>query len=158
MSLYEILEIKSNASESEIKKAYHILSKKYHPDKCKDKDATEKFQQISSAYQILMDDKVRDKYQKMNFNEKNNFVIVLEKLFKNDLKIEELKILGLNLSKKDWEYLQSNFFRHCFYKYSFSSGSSFSSCSSLYSFSNSSTSPFIELIFLHFLRIRYCSP
>jgi len=109
MSLYEILEIKSNASESEIKKAYYNLSKKYHPDKCKDDDATEKFQKINSAYQILMDDKVRDKYQKMNFNEKNNFVIVLEKLFKNDLKIEELKILGLNLSKKDWEYLQSNF-------------------------------------------------
>jgi DnaJ-class molecular chaperone len=109
MSLYEILEIKSNASESEIKKAYYNLSKKYHPDKCKDDDATEKFQKINSAYQILMDDKVRDKYQKMNFNEKNNFVMVLEKLFKNDLKIEELKILGLNLSKKDWEYLQSNF-------------------------------------------------
>ncbi len=109
MSLYEILEIKPTASEYEIKKAYHILSKKYHPDKCKDDDATEKFQKINSAYQILMDDKVREKYQKMNKEEKNNFQKILEKLFNNQLNVEELKAVGINLSKKDWEHLQSNF-------------------------------------------------
>ena len=35
MDFYEILELKPNASEQDIKKAYHALSKKYHPDKCK---------------------------------------------------------------------------------------------------------------------------
>jgi curved DNA-binding protein CbpA len=33
MDFYEILELKPNASEQDIKKAYRILSIKYHPDK-----------------------------------------------------------------------------------------------------------------------------
>lgn len=36
---YQLLEIKSNASEIEIKKAYRRLSVKYHPDKNKDAGA-----------------------------------------------------------------------------------------------------------------------
>ena len=47
MSLYDILEIKPNASEQEIKKAYYSLSKKYHPDKCNDINASQKFQEIN---------------------------------------------------------------------------------------------------------------
>ena len=109
MSLYEILELKPNASEQDIKKAYYTLSKKYHPDKCKDTNATEKFQQINSAYQILLDDKVREKYLKMNNEEKTNFQMVLEKIFNNKLKVDELKSMGINFNKKDWEYLQNNF-------------------------------------------------
>jgi curved DNA-binding protein CbpA len=109
MDFYEILELKPNASEQDIKKAYYNLSKKYHPDKCKDADATLKFQQLNSAYQILMDDKIREKYLKMDIEEKTNFQKVLEKIFLNKLKIEELKNIGINLTKKDWEYLQHNF-------------------------------------------------
>ena len=33
MDLYEILELKTTASEADIKKAYYRLSKIYHPDK-----------------------------------------------------------------------------------------------------------------------------
>lgn len=109
MDLYKILELKSNASEYDIKKAYYSLSKKYHPDKCKDENATMKFQQINTAYQILMDDKIREKYLKMDNNEKTNFQQILEKLFLNKLKLDEFKSLGIKLSKKDWEYLQINF-------------------------------------------------
>lgn len=109
MSLYEILELKPSATEFEIKKSYHALSKKYHPDKCSDKNATQKFQEINSAYQILMDDKVRDKYSKMNIEEKTNFQTVLEKIFNNNLKVDELKEMGIPFSKTDWIYLQSNF-------------------------------------------------
>ena len=54
MDLYEILELKSNASEYDIKKAYYSLSKKYHPDKCKDENATMKFQQIKNDNQIII--------------------------------------------------------------------------------------------------------
>ena len=109
MDFYEILELKPNASEQDIKKAYHTLSKKYHPDKCKNENATSKFQQINTAYQILMDDKIREKYLKMDNTEKTNFQKILEKIFLNKLKLDELKNVGINLSKKDWEYLQSNF-------------------------------------------------
>lgn len=46
------------ASIEEVRKAYRQLSLKYHPDRCKDKDklkCKEKFQQITQAYEILMD-------------------------------------------------------------------------------------------------------
>jgi len=53
MDLYEILEIKSNASEVEIKKAYFKLAKIYHPDKNNASDASEKFHKIQTAYEIF---------------------------------------------------------------------------------------------------------
>jgi DnaJ family protein A protein 2 len=59
--LYDRLKISSNASETEIKKAYNKLSKEYHPDKhvnspqdVKD-DNTNKFQNINQAKEILLD-------------------------------------------------------------------------------------------------------
>jgi len=109
MSLYDILEIKPNASEQEIKKAYYSLSKKYHPDKCSEPDANQKFQEINSAYQILIDDKLRTNYIQMNQEEKSKFQVMLEKIFSNRLKINELKDFGISFNKKDWEQLEKNF-------------------------------------------------
>jgi curved DNA-binding protein CbpA len=108
MSLYTILELKPTASEQEIKKAYYSLSKKYHPDKCKDVNASQKFQEINSAYQILSDEKLRKNYIQMNQDEKSKFQIILEKIFSNKLKINELKDLGISFNKMDWEYLEKN--------------------------------------------------
>lgn len=60
---YTILEISKDATKSEIKKQYFKLSKKYHPDlNHDDHDATEKFKYISYAYQTLMDEELREKY------------------------------------------------------------------------------------------------
>jgi len=108
-SLYEVLEIKPNASEQEIKKAYYNLSKKYHPDKCNESNACQKFQEINSAYQILMDEKIRRKYLQLDEEEKNKFQVILEKLFADKLKINEIKSFGVSFSKKDWTYLDTNF-------------------------------------------------
>ena len=109
MNLYDILGLKSNASEQEIKKAYYRLSKKYHPDKCNDVDAREKFYQINSAYQMLIDNKTRETYSKMNKNEQYNFTNMISKIFSNDIKLDDFKILGIKISMKDYEYLQTNF-------------------------------------------------
>lgn len=109
MDLFEILEIKSNASEIEIKKAYHRLAKKYHPDKCCSADATDKFQKIQSAYEILSNDETRKEYQKMTFDEKISFVDILEKAICNNLNFDQLKKYGINFEKSDLEYLQNNF-------------------------------------------------
>ena len=61
--LYSILGVSQNASENEIKSAYRKLARKYHPDLNKDnKDAAEKFKEISCAYDILGDKEKRKKY------------------------------------------------------------------------------------------------
>jgi len=61
--LYQVLGIKKTASATEIKSAYRKLARKYHPDLNKDdKNAAEKFKEISSAYDILGNDEKRKKY------------------------------------------------------------------------------------------------
>ena len=61
--LYNVLGVSKTASESEIKSAYRKLARQYHPDLNKDnKDAAEKFKEISCAYDILGDKEKRRKY------------------------------------------------------------------------------------------------
>jgi DnaJ like chaperone protein len=56
---YKILEITKTATDSEIKKAYRRMAKKYHPDKVihlgeeHQKGAKEKFRQVQEAYEQL---------------------------------------------------------------------------------------------------------
>ncbi len=57
---YELLGVAKGASKEEIKKAFHKLAHKFHPDK-KDGDA-DKFKEVSEAYSILSDDKKRAEY------------------------------------------------------------------------------------------------
>ncbi|MBQ3398155.1 MAG: J domain-containing protein, partial [Synergistaceae bacterium] len=52
--LYEILEVKRDASQADIKKAYRKLVHQYHPDSHPgDKEAEEKFKKINAAYSVL---------------------------------------------------------------------------------------------------------
>src|SRR3990167_9198913 len=57
---YELLGVQKSASKEEIKKAFHKLAHKFHPDK-KEGDA-EKFKEVSEAYSVLSDDKRRAEY------------------------------------------------------------------------------------------------
>ena len=62
-NLYDVLGVNKQASEAEIKSAYRKLARKYHPDLNKDdKNAAEKFKEISCAYDILGDKEKRQKY------------------------------------------------------------------------------------------------
>ena len=57
---YKILELPFGASSMEIKSAYRRLAFKYHPDKnLNDKEAEEKFKEITEAYTVLCDDNKR---------------------------------------------------------------------------------------------------
>ena len=57
---YEILGVPKGASKDEIKKAFHKLAHKYHPDKNKGDDS--KFKEVNEAYQVLSDDQKRSQY------------------------------------------------------------------------------------------------
>ena len=60
---YEVLGLQKNATESEIKKAYLGMAKKYHPDKNPgDKEAEAKFKEANEAYSILSDADKRSQY------------------------------------------------------------------------------------------------
>jgi DnaJ-class molecular chaperone len=63
---YDILGVKKAANEDEIKKAYRNLAKKFHPDKNKgNKDAENKFKEISEAYAVLSDKEKRSQYDRL---------------------------------------------------------------------------------------------
>lgn len=65
---YEVLEVSRTASIDEIKKAYRSLAMKYHPDKnAGNKEAEEKFKELSEAYEILSDDSRRRQYDQFGF-------------------------------------------------------------------------------------------
>jgi hypothetical protein len=67
--LYDVMEVAKSASDREVKKAYHKLAMKWHPDKnagCE--DCQVKFQRVARAYEVLSDPmkrKIYDKEQKM---------------------------------------------------------------------------------------------
>lgn len=63
---YKALGVSEDASESDIKKAYRKLSRKYHPDlNPGDEQAEKKFKEISEAYDVLSDKKQREEYDQI---------------------------------------------------------------------------------------------
>ena len=87
MSLYKILELppplEKYSSINDIKKNYRKLALIHHPDKNSNTEYSKNnFQKINAAYNILSDEKEREKYDKLNLNEQNNFNLIIEKFIK----------------------------------------------------------------------------
>jgi DnaJ-class molecular chaperone len=69
MDYYKVLGISQNATDKEIKRAFHELSFKYHPDKTKNcPESDQKMREINEAYETLKDANLRRQYDMRNSN------------------------------------------------------------------------------------------
>jgi molecular chaperone DnaJ len=59
---YEVLGVPRDASDREIKRAYHVLARRLHPDVCREAGAEERFKEINEAYRVLSDHRERGRY------------------------------------------------------------------------------------------------
>ncbi|WP_367771070.1 J domain-containing protein [Flavobacterium sp. WC2421] len=66
---YKVLEIDKKATETEIKKAYRKMARKYHPDlNPNDKQAEIKFKEVNEANEVLSNPENRKKYDEYGEN------------------------------------------------------------------------------------------
>ena len=69
---YEVLGVAKNAGKAEIKKAYHKLALKYHPDRNPgDAEAESSFKEAAEAFGVLNDDAKRQQYDQFGHTDGN---------------------------------------------------------------------------------------
>lgn len=62
---YTVMGLARDAAPDDIKRAYRKLSRKYHPDVSKEKDAEARFKQLGEAYEVLKDPEKRTAYDQL---------------------------------------------------------------------------------------------
>ena len=62
---YQILGLKRDAAQDEIKRAYRKLARKYHPDVSKEDAAEDRFKEVNEAYEVLKDPEKRAAYDQL---------------------------------------------------------------------------------------------
>lgn len=120
---YEVLGVRENASEEEIKKAYRELVKKYHPDRYNDnplKDlAEEKMREINEAYDYLLKNlsNTRSSYRSSrnegyqrtnnsNYGRSPSYQGVRNSISRNDLRTAEDELNRMEYKDAEWFYLR----------------------------------------------------
>jgi len=69
---YKILGVTKDSNQIQIRKAFRKLALQYHPDKNKNsEESKQKFMEIVKAYEILSDEKARERYDSNIVNDKN---------------------------------------------------------------------------------------
>lgn len=63
--IYQHLGLTIDATDEQVRKAYHAMAMKYHPDQCREENAEEKFRLIAKTYLVLKDPTKRAKYDAM---------------------------------------------------------------------------------------------
>lgn len=67
---YQLLDVKKDATQKEIKRAYRKLARKYHPDVSSEPNAETKFKEMAEAYEVLKDPEKRAAYDQLGANYK----------------------------------------------------------------------------------------
>lgn len=123
MNPYEVLGVKEGASEEEIKRAYHELVRKYHPDQFKDNPlsdlAEEKLKEINEAYDMLMRGKKNNSSQSSNRQysssysqdygygaQQGDYQKVVECINRGDLANAERILDGISTRDAQWYYFK----------------------------------------------------
>lgn len=65
---YKIMGLARDATADDIKRAYRKLSRKYHPDVSKEKNAEARFKELGEAYEVLKDPEKRVAYDQLGAN------------------------------------------------------------------------------------------
>lgn len=68
---YEILGVKRDATQDQIKSAYRKLARKLHPDVSKEANAEARFKEMGEAYKVLKDPETRASYDQLGANWRN---------------------------------------------------------------------------------------
>jgi DnaJ-class molecular chaperone len=69
---YKILGVTKESNQTQIRKAFRKLALQYHPDKNKNsEESKQKFMEIVKAYEILSDEKSRERYDSNTISDKN---------------------------------------------------------------------------------------
>ncbi len=91
---YDILGVPKDATERQIKKAFHKLALKYHPDRNKGPDAEAKFREIAEGKRVSMPSHNAGQWANTYFFTPGLFCVCL--LEKNTLKLEYIYRIGSN--------------------------------------------------------------